>query len=341
MLKKLLRDLIQNIIKELDDFEKNYVYKPPPPILKVEKSPKTIQKENQRIKEQQEQKDDRIVVKDRPDLPFGSAIGIEDERIWFMIMTGFYDEKVTKHANYQKILDNIKTLIPGTVRTQQMPLIINLVNPRASLVQGLICNLLFKKYYGRLNDEVIDEHIDLFLEEITTNLIDLTIFDYISGIDMLVPEIKLDEGITLKKDAKEDFKSLEKFGHFFDQMEIIRPINVLVINLKIENSNIVYSLARIVAIALRLFKLSDIFVYNRYQYHKTSFGRSQLKKMISGMKRRLFKRYTISENECTQLVSFYREITEPFKKISNQEEFRNILVALQRYDLALYVDFLV
>ena len=46
-----------------------------------------------------------------------------------------------------------------------MPLILNAADIKASFIQGIICNLLFKKHYGRLNDEIIDEYIDLFMED--------------------------------------------------------------------------------------------------------------------------------------------------------------------------------
>jgi len=289
-------------------------------------------------KEKQKEKEEpgkRIIVKDTVSYFEFDSFG-EDVRIGFVV-SNFVFGIILRTDEYKEIEKKISKILPKKfdVKTPFLEYPVN--KPAEHFISNYLNKLLRKSLLHKdlFTAELVDEYITVFFKELRKEPLEYITYNHIVGLNLDIDNVKLNENITLKKGTHEDYIELEIFDYFHKKYTIHKPGVLLKLEKATVNLNELRRLEDVTFRILRLFNLSFVFPYEHYLYQKSAIYPGQFQYTKYAVGKQLFEFYKIDKESQCILISFFNELLQPINDIMDEEDYRGLLIALERYEWAL------
>ncbi len=330
-LEEEFKEFILKVINTFNQFIEEYKKKPD----KINKQIKDFVENRESIKGEKKTTQ-RIVVEDFVTYFEMDSFG---EDIHIGILVSNFTRSIIKSKEFEEMKQKISSLVPKQFEVKTRFIEFPVRDPAEYYILNFFEVLLRKLLLAKdsFTPELLDEYITIFFKEIQKLELEFTTFNHLAGIELDIDELKLNNELTIKKGVHEDYTVLEKFGYFKKKIAIKKPGVLLKLIKHTNNENELLEIENISIKILQLFRLSNVFPFERHRYFKTAIFPSDLHKQTFQITKPLFQAYKLTNKNKDEFKDFFGSFFEPVKVVlSDEVKYRNIIFAIERYLWALY-----
>jgi len=212
----------------------------------------------------------------------------------------------------------------------------NNTEEKISLLLSHFFNNLFIKFISNnISDEIIVNYVDILKNELELRKPEFFLFYELEGLNLQGDRIELESKLEIKKIQKEDFYQIDDFAAIErkNRIRLFRPF-MLKIEKSFEDQREIDEFKYWIFSILRLYKLGNIAEVQSFSLKKIVTRPHILKRQRQESREAKYD-YIVKKNEIAKFKDFYTTVNKIYLENKENNDFRVILIALEKFNWAL------